>query len=141
MSVGRLDLLPQMFTRVDVFLFHAFSALVWLGIVAALAFMFRMLWPVCYEVLPPMTGFLEWRDDYARQLREARYAADVAQSLADDRMLLELSRCVRHATEVNFDVNMLKQQAFNRCVRVLAATTATLGLALLSSRILMVQGI
>ncbi len=140
-SVGRLDLLARMFIRVDVFLFHAFEALVCLGIVLALVFMIRMLWPVWYEVLPSMTGFIQWRDDYAKQLRDAGYAADDALSVADQRMLLELSRCASQATDVNFEVNQSKQRAFNRCLYILSATTAALGLAALLSRILIGQGI
>lgn len=141
MSVGRLDLLGKMFIRVDVFLFHAFEALVWIGIVGALALMISMLWPVWYAVLPSMTGFLEWRDDYAKQLRGASFAPDDALSVANERMLLELSRRVCETTDVNFEVNEAKQQAFNRCVYVLTATTAMLGLALLLGRILVGQGI
>lgn len=141
MSVGRLDLLATMFIRVDVFLFHAFEALAWMGIVVALMLMIRMLWPVWYAVLPSMTDFLEWRDDYAKQLRDAGYAPNDALSVADERMLLELSRRVCETTDVNFEVNESKQQAFNRCVYVLTATTATLGLALLLGRILVGQEI
>lgn len=141
MSVGRLDLLAQMFIRVDVFLFYAFEGVVWIGIVVALALMIRMLWPMWYAVLPSMTGFLQWRDDYAKQLRDASYAPDDALSVANERMLLELCRCVCETTDVNIEVNQSKQRAFNRCVYVLTATTATLGLALLLGRILVVQGV
>jgi hypothetical protein len=141
MSVGRLDLLAQLFVRVDVFLFYAFEALVWIGIVLAVVLMVRMIWPVWYAVLPSMTGFLQWRDDYAKQLRDVGRGPDDALRVADNRMLLELSRCVCEATDVNFNVNHLKQQAFNWCVVVLTATTAMLGLALLLGRILVGQGI
>jgi len=141
MSVGRLDLLALMFQRVDVFLFYAFEALFWMGIVIALVFMIRMLCPTWYAILPSMTGFLEWRDDYAKQLRDTGYAQDDALTVADERMLRELSRRVCETTDVNFDVNELKQQAFNRCFYVLTATAATLGLALLLGRIIVVQGV
>ena len=141
MSVGRLDLLAQLFVRVDVFLFYAFEALVWIGIVLAVVLMVRMIWPVWYAVLPSMTGFIQWRDDYAKQLRDAGYAADDALSVADQPMLLELSRCASQATDVNFEVNQSKQRAFNRCLYILSATTAALGLAALLSRILIGQGI
>jgi hypothetical protein len=140
MSVGRLDLLNRLFLRVDLFLFHAFSALVWVGIVIALWFTIRMLWPISYEVLPSMAAFLQWRDEYEKDLCEAGYSNEEPSQIATDRMLLELCRCACRAADVNFAANKSKQRASSRCVYTLTATAALLGVMLLLSRILLIQG-
>ena len=141
LTFGRLDLLQNMFLRVDTFLYYLSCMVCWICILGTVIFMIRVLWPSSYEVIDPFQEFLEWRDGYAAELAQAGYDQQEAMAIAGEAMLNNMARSFSKAERFNRNANLVRQQALNRSFYFLTLSIFALFWLVVFSKIMKLQGI
>jgi hypothetical protein len=125
-KLGRPELLPITFTRVDIFLYIAFSFLTFIGIALSILFLVLSICPRTYKALPPMREWNEWRVKYGKNLSQAGEKA--GDRIVSTECQEELKKKVIEAEEQYQHTNEARRKWFKGAILCAALSIGTLGL-------------
>ncbi len=141
-KVGRIDILNQLFTRVDIFIYYftTLSAIVALAI--SVVCLFLCIYPCKYKTLANMNFWKEWRDEYQGYLKRKNNQADSSNEDELDIATFEnIRQKIIEAQPVNAEINEKRSKAFKRSMLMAVIALAAIVLQATFYLILKIQGV
>ena len=139
-TLGRIDLLGQMFTRVDTFFFYLAFAITASALVVSTVFVFLFVCPRSrYKTLASMDVWQRWRQEYQEHLEKQEEKGET--QTIDLAMFENITPRLAEAQPINAALNEKRRKHFQRSVKAAAVALATLGLEALFHLVLKVQGV
>lgn len=140
-TLGRIDLLAQMFIRVDIFLFYLGFVLAAFALLASISFVFLFVCPRSnYRTLADMGEWQKWRENYQEYLSKESGEKTNACAL-DAAMFTSLCPKLVEAQPVNAAINEKRRKHFQRSIKAAAVALAAVGMEALFHLILRIQGV
>jgi hypothetical protein len=137
-GIGRPELLPKIFVRIDVFFFLAFSAFTFVCLCVGVFFLILGITPRQYASLPPMREWESWRQEYRKIL-----AGSGNKPNEDDVSRECLSRMKTQILDAECDhakKNEIRRKHFRRAVLCCSLGFCGLAIQAFLRMILFVQG-
>ncbi|HOD82974.1 MAG TPA: hypothetical protein PKG77_16260 [Phycisphaerae bacterium] len=140
-TLGRIDLLAQMFTRVDTFFFHLAFAVAAVALVVSTVFVFLFVCPRSrYKTLASMDVWQQWRQDYQEYLKKQKENGSDGEAI-DLAMFENITPRLAEAQPINAALNEKRRKHFQRSVKAAAVALAAVGMEALFHLILNAQGV
>lgn len=117
-KLSRIDILNQIFIRVDVFLYYLaiIIAVLFLAVSVTFGILFILPRKGKYKTLASMNMWQKWRDDYSKYLEQS---GDQNEKV-DDALLREITQKLAEAQANNAPINEKRRQYFYLCVLMAA---------------------
>lgn len=139
--VGRLDILPQLFERVDYFALYFGALFALLSLSTAILLLMVSLFPREYESMGELKEYDLWRAQVREVLEssEEEYAEDEIETIVSAVTRSELTRRMNDATAFNFGMNAQRAMYYNWALYMVSAAIILLAIELLASLAIHVQ--
>jgi hypothetical protein len=139
-TLGRIDLLAKMFTRVDTFVFYLAFAIAALALVVSTVFVFLFVCPRRkYKTLAGMDVWQTWRQEYQDFLAKQEDRSD--EGGLDLALFENITPRLAEAQPINAALNEKRRKYFRRSVVAAAVALPAVGVEALFHLILKVQGV
>lgn len=139
-ALGRVDLLPRIFDRVDVFFFYAAFAVAGSSLVVSVIFLFLCVYPRQYHTLAGMDVWFDWREKYRRFEEEKGDAAESPPDL-DGALFENICPKLVEAQPKNAAINEKRRTAFRWSILWSATALAATGVQAFFNMLLLAQGL
>ena len=141
-AMGRLDVLPHCFQRVDAFLYCLGGLVAFVALAVSISFLFICICPRNYQTLAGMDFWEKWRAEYQKYLDERKNdeAAGKCDEL-DSAMFANLCPRLAEAQPANAEINEKRRQAFKKSVQSAGIAVAAVAVQGLFYLILLMQGV
>ncbi len=124
-GLGRTDLVPRLFTRVDVFLYYLAVLAAWLALATSVFFLVRSILLRTYSSLAPMKKWHGWIEEYRRKFpNEGKDLSDEDKSVIGAELIRSLipllADAQTHCSENNEHRRKLLKTAFSAAAIAIA---------------------
>ena len=140
-GLGRIDLLPHLFERVDIFLYYSATITCLLSLAISAYFLYGCILPRAYPSLASMKEWQGWRDKYRKTPTEGGKQTTDDPDLAVSReMLSSIIPLLAEAQAGCSALNERRRKHFQRAVFVLGFALIAWGIQALFHLFLRLQG-
>jgi len=138
-KLGRIDIIKQIFIRVDIFLYYLAIFMAVLFLIASITFGILFVLPRKgkYKTLASMDMWQKWRKDYTDYLGRL----DNPNEKLDDAWFREITNKLAEAQANNAPINEKRRQYFYRCVLMAAFGTIPVLIQVTFYLLLKIQGV
>ncbi len=112
-KMGRIDLLSQLFLRVDIFLYYLSCITSWILIGISAAFAIICVIPRNYKRIGDMEGWHDWRKRYRKYIDESK-----SKETVDGAMLRDICPKLADAQTRNASVNEKRRKCFQKSILI-----------------------
>lgn len=135
-KLGRVDLLGQLFTRIDVFIYYLASFISLLLIAISVAFAIFCVYPRKYKRLGDLGDWQDWKEKYEAYIRKIN-----ANETIDEAMMRDICPRLADAQTKNAPINEKRRQYFQKSVLLASLTTVPITIEAFFYLLLKIQGV
>ena len=109
--IGRIDLLSQLFLRIDIFLYYLSCTVAWILIGISATFAIICVIPRNYKRIGDMEGWHDWRKRYQKYIAESK-----SEETVDDAMIRDMCPKLADAQTRNAPINERRRKYFQKSI-------------------------
>jgi hypothetical protein len=143
-ALGRIDILPQCFLRVDIFLYYLATLVVIVSLATSVISLFLCVYPRSYDTLANMGAWHKWQEDYRKYIEnrqaEEKFNRESTEDM-DAAMFKELLTSLVKAQPKNAKINEKRNKAFQTSLKWAGIAAIAIGVEAISLLALRIQGV
>jgi len=141
-SLGRSEVIPKAFVRVDTFLYCVFALIAWLALAACITFLIRAIILRAYPALAPMKKWHDWTEEYRKRFPNGGngLSAD-GRDIIGAELIRSLIPLLADAQTKCAETNEKRRRLLQRAIIAAAVAIACIGPVALLHVLLHLQGV
>ncbi len=141
-KLGRIDLIPRVFERVDIFIYYVATTISFLSLSVSAFFLYMCIFPRGYPSLASMKKWQDWRDKYKERLAsDKKQSINQKERLIGKEMLRSVIPLLADAQAGCSSLNEKRRKQFRRSILAVGFAIIPIPIQALFRLLLHLQGI